>query len=160
MAALMFNTRYASKYRNADPGYPVGTLMKLADIATVYVLDYRKKLRWFKTGDDFLALGFHWSDIVTVPENILQSYDVRDVNGTYGTVITGDNPPLLSAPASVSPEAGNLALTNNTSDLSVTPTEQIAGIPKGTVKKYGNVLLFVAFLGAAFLLYKKLKGKK
>jgi hypothetical protein len=111
MPVILEGTPYA--YRNASPApgipdYAPGTLLLEENggrAGTVYVVDYQSKLRWFKTGDQFLGLGFKWDDIIRVPESVLLAYGA-DADNKNVRVISDSDPLLLVAPA-VKPSNGN-----------------------------------------------------
>jgi hypothetical protein len=101
MPVILEGTPYAYKYAEEGvPEYPAGTLLVEESggrAGTVYVVDYQGKLRWFKTGEQFLGLGFKWEDIIKVPESVLIAYGA-DADNKNVRVISDSDPLLLVAP--------------------------------------------------------------
>lgn len=175
MAAITEFTRYdlnrsrarsMMRFRNAVGFlYPVGTLLKASDGATVHIVDYANRLRYFTTGEQFLGMGFKWEDINIVDRSILNEYGPEGVdpadnlgNGCWGTAITDSDPLVLEGPE-VSDGITNLPAAQTTSLSEIGGEVMKAPAAGGTdymalLKKYG-IFAGLGLFGLYLLLRKK-----
>lgn len=64
-----------ASYKTVEPAiFSDGELLKSADNPGVFVIDSKKK-RPFTSGEIFEELGYKWSNIITVPQKILDLYE-------------------------------------------------------------------------------------
>lgn len=66
------------KYKTVDPvKFDNGELLKATNSPAVYLIDNGQK-RAFVSGEIFEGLGYNWSNIITVPEKIINLYTTGD----------------------------------------------------------------------------------
>lgn len=111
-----------ASYKTVEPAiFNDGELLKSNSSPAVYVIDNKKK-RSFTSGEIFEKMGYKWTNVITVPDKILNLYeDGSPISQVYTEEITNgstDNSTSTNMMVNGSATTTIATSTNNTSTLS------------------------------------------